>query len=135
MVYEGDDSVNITVGMMSERFCDLVQVAINFTTSSNNTGNKNSLTVILIVLVYFVIRHFFSDGGSYSLVTNSPLLLTSEHPNATITVNIEDDDLPEPPKTFVIKLFMYEDIPRLRLNPSTVTVVIADDDGKCIILQ
>ena len=80
------------------------------------------------------------SGNDYSLQPESPLTLTSERPNATITISIFDDDSIESSKTFEINLCFYDEMiencsyNRLKLSPSTVTVQIIDNDGdgKCI---
>ena len=63
----------------------------------------------------------------YTIVTISPLILSTEVPNATITIDINDeDDLFEPAEFFEISLFFKEQImiPRVTLNPSTASITI-----------
>ena len=46
MVNEGD-TVNITVGLMSEKLCDFVEVMINFTTNNSDTTGKCMIIILL----------------------------------------------------------------------------------------
>ena len=65
-------------------------------------------------------------------MTMPPLILTPEHPNATITISVFDDVLFETNESFGINLsFLGEPAPTLKLNPSTATVVILENDGRC----
>ena len=41
------DTVNITVGLMSDKLCDLVEVMINFTTNNSDTTGKCMIIIIL----------------------------------------------------------------------------------------
>jgi hypothetical protein len=52
------------------------------------------------------------------------VILSTEFPNATITIEIVDDDLDEPDESFQISLFFKEQIQRVTLNPSTINITI-----------
>ena len=67
-------------------------------------------------------------------LTESPLVLSYESPNATVSIYIKDDDSAEPPEPFEIILSFYgKQPPRLQLNPSSLTVLITNtDDSKFI---
>ena len=70
-----------------------------------------------------------SAGEDYIIMSDSPLTLSTEYPNDTITFNILDDNLTECVEYFSIHLnFSEGPLPRLSLNPSTTTVTVLDDD-------
>jgi hypothetical protein len=52
------------------------------------------------------------------------VILSTEFPNATITIEIVDDVLVEPDESFQISLFFKEQIRRVTLEPSTVNITI-----------
>ena len=59
------------------------------------------------------------------MITESPLILTTEFPNATISIDIIDDVVTESAESFVITLsFQGEPIPRVTLDPNTTTITI-----------
>ena len=65
----------------------------------------------------------------YLVVTATPLTLTPEYPNETISISIVNDTLPETAESFEINLILQGSLPSLlTLNPSTARVVILDDD-------
>ena len=68
----------------------------------------------------------------FLVMTDSPLILTMEHPNDTIMIRIYDDEVIESMESFNISLY-FDGIPppRVTLNPSTAMVIIVDDDGRC----
>ena len=58
-------------------------------------------------------------------MTDPPLILTTERPNATIKINIIDDSIPEPAESFVITLsFQGEPICGVMLDLNTTTITI-----------
>ena len=65
-------------------------------------------------------------GEDYTIMTKSPLILSTEFPNSTIIVDIVDDDLFEPAESFEISLFFKEQtvIPRVTLDPRTADITI-----------
>ena len=76
-----------------------------------------------------------TTASDYVVQTTSPVELTSDVPNHTITVRILDDAIAEPPESFVINLtesFLQasasEDSQRITFNPRNITVVIMDND-------
>ena len=59
------------------------------------------------------------------MMTDSPLILSTELPNATITIEIIDDDITESAESFEINLsFQGQPIPRVMLDPNTTTITI-----------
>ena len=54
------------------------------------------------------------------------LILSTESPNATITVDIINDNQPEPSdsESFLVSLFFKEQIPRVTLNPRFANITI-----------
>ena len=72
------------------------------------------------------------DGEDFN--TTDPLrllVLSTEHPNDTISIYIHDDDEIENMEFFYITLyFVGVPPPRVMLNPSTATVMIIDNDGR-----
>ena len=60
-----------------------------------------------------------------SMETLSPLSLTPERPNATITITILEDNIHEPMESFIVTLDVLSSV--ISLNESTVTVIIEDD--------
>ena len=75
-------------------------------------------------------NHSFSAAKlDYDVVTDPPVTLTSEYPNATISISIVNDNLPETAESFEINLiFSGRPSSLLTLNPSTARVMILDDD-------
>ena len=72
------------------------------------------------------------DGQDFTTMTDSPLILSTECPNDTISIYIHDDDVSESMESFSISLyFVGAPPPRVMLKPSTATVIIADNDGRC----
>ena len=69
------------------------------------------------------------NSPDYTVTTESPLTLTPEHPNATITITIFEDAIPEHPfESFIVTLSLPEDLTSLiSLNQSNVTIIIMDD--------
>ena len=58
-------------------------------------------------------------------MTDSPLTLSSELPNATITIFIIDDNITEPMESVEIHLsFQERSLQRVTLHPNTTTVTI-----------
>ena len=71
----------------------------------------------------------FTTVEDYAVSTNSSLILTTELPNATITINITNDDINEPAESFEITLsFQGQPIPRVMLDPNTTTITILGKD-------
>ena len=71
------------------------------------------------------------DEQDFNLMTESPLILSTEYPNDTISICILNDDKSERQEFFKISLyFKGVSPPRVTLNPSTATVVIVDNDGR-----
>ena len=71
----------------------------------------------------------FTTVEDYAVLTNSSLILTTELPNATITINITNDDINEPAESFEITLsFQGQPIPRVMLDPNTTTITILGKD-------
>ena len=69
--------------------------------------------------------NFNYTAGDYDVMTDSPLILSTELPNATITIEIIDDDITEPAESFEITLsFEGQPIPRVMLDPNTTTITI-----------
>ena len=54
------------------------------------------------------------------------LILSTEFPNATITIDIVDDDLFEPDESFLVSLVFKDQmmIPRVTLDPSSANITI-----------
>ena len=73
-----------------------------------------------------IISIIITTDVDYAIITESPLILSTEFPNATITIDIDDDDLSEPAESFEISLFFKGQtmIPRVTLNPSTANITI-----------
>ena len=72
---------------------------------------------------------FITDEQDFIMMTDSPLILSTEYQNATISIYIHDDNLIEHTESFIISLyFVGGPLPRVMLNPSTATVMIVDDD-------
>ena len=68
----------------------------------------------------------------FLVMTNSTLILSTDYPNDTISIRIHDDEAIESTESFNISLyFVGVPPPRVTLNPSTVTVIIVDNDGRC----
>ena len=65
-------------------------------------------------------------GEDYTILTKSPLILSTEFLNATILVDIVDDDLFEPAESFEISLFFKGQIviSRVTLDPRTAEITI-----------
>ena len=83
-----------------------------------------------IVLLHNVV--LITDEQDFIVMTDSPLILSTEYQNATISIYIFDDNLIEHMEFFSISLYFVGGLlPRMTLNPSTATVVILDDDGRC----
>ena len=59
-------------------------------------------------------------------MTKTPLILSTEVPNDTIKIDINDDNLFEPAESFQISLFFKEQtmIPRVTLDPKTANITI-----------
>ena len=100
-------------------------------------GAMVNLTVALLgntmicgeVEIYFRVSENSSSTltQDYTIVTVSPLILSTEHPNDTISININDDgDLFEPDEFFEIFLYFKEEImiDRVKLNPRTANITI-----------
>ena len=100
-------------------------------------GAMVNLTVALLgntmicgeVEIYFRVSENSSSTltQDYTIVTVSPLILSTEHPNDTISININDDgDLFEPDEFFEISLYFKEEImiDRVKLNPRTANITI-----------
>lgn len=67
------------------------------------------------------------------MVTDSPVILTTELPNATITIFIIDDNLTEPIESIEVHLsFPGGPLPRIKLEPNTTTVTILGNN-KCML--
>lgn len=63
------------------------------------------------------------------MMTDSPLMLSTEHQNDTISIYVDDDNLIECLEILNISLyFVGAPLPRVTLSPSTATVMIVDDD-------
>ena len=62
----------------------------------------------------------------YSILSESPLILSTEFPNDTITINIKDDNLFELAESFEIFLLFKDQamIPRVTLDPRTANITI-----------
>jgi hypothetical protein len=63
------------------------------------------------------------------------LILSTEFPNATITIDIVNDDLPEPDESFQIYLFFKEQISRVTLDPRTANITIRGMKLKALIVH
>jgi hypothetical protein len=65
-----------------------------------------------------------TTGEDYTIVMEPSVILSTEFPNATITIEIVDDDHPEPDESFQISLFFMQQIPRVTLDPRTINITI-----------
>ena len=54
------------------------------------------------------------------------LILSTESPNTTITIDIINDNQPEPNESFLVSLFFKDQmmIPRVTLDPSSANITI-----------
>ena len=68
------------------------------------------------------------------MLTQSPVTLTSDNLSATINISISKDSSPESLEILELTLdFFGEQGHRLKLNPSTATITIVDNERKQII--
>lgn len=73
--------------------------------------------------------------SDYRVMMDTPLILSTTYPNHTITIYIVNDEEVESTETLTLELsFPGGPLPRVKLNPSTATITIFDDDdrGKCM---
>ena len=67
------------------------------------------------------------------MLTQSPVTLTSDNLSATIDISILEDSLPESSEILELTLnYFGEQGHRLKLNPSTATITIVDNERKQI---
>ena len=78
---------------------------------------------------------FSITGEDYTIVMERRLILSTEFPNATITIDIVDDGLFEPGESFQVSLVFKDQmmIPRVILNPSSANITIRGMRLKTII--
>ena len=78
--------------------------------------------------------------GDYIEIPPPPQLpvFTLANPQRCFDVIITDDNRYEPDEQFTVLLMNLDDqtnFPRVMVNPDVATVIIEDDDGKCMVYQ
>ena len=87
------------------------------------------LSLFLMNITLISIAYTDHDFG---VMTDSPLVLSTECPNNTISIYIYDDTFIESMESFTITLYFVGVPPsRVTLHPSSATFVIIDNDGRC----
>ena len=67
--------------------------------------------------------YYYIADVDYTILTDSPLTLSTERPNATIDISINDDSDFEPAESFEIVLYFKDEI-NVALEPRAVNVTI-----------
>ena len=77
----------------------------------------------------------FITDEDYTIVMERRLILSTEFPNATITIDIIDDGLPEQDEFFLVSLSFKDQvmIPRVTLDPSFANITIRGMRLKAVI--
>ena len=77
----------------------------------------------------------FITGEDYSIVMERRLILSTEFPNATITIDIINDNQPEPDESFLVSLSFKDQImiPRVTLVPRFANITIRGMRLKAVI--
>ena len=122
-VSESAGTVDIIVGLTSGKLCGQVEVGYS-DEAANATGEASSLMDSQLLNI-----DHHAAGEDYDLSADSLLILSTQYPNDTIVIFIQDDNITECMESFSIYLnFPGGPFPRLTLNSSTTTVIILDDD-------
>lgn len=127
---ESAGTLNIAFGVVSGKLCG--EVAVSFSTFDLNTTSDSGEGVSYCRLQsceFTLISLFLAAELDYFVVTTMWQMLSFERPNATISISIVNDVLPESAESFEIHLMFPESTPTMiTLNPSIATVEILDDD-------
>ena len=78
----------------------------------------------------------FITGEDYTIAMERRLILSTEFPNATITIDIVDDDIFELDESFLVSLVFKDQmmIPRVILDPSFANITIRGMRLKAVII-
>ena len=78
---------------------------------------------------------FFITGEDYTIAMERHLILSTEFPNATITIDIVDDGIFELDESFLVSLVFKDQmmIPRVILDPSFANITIRGIRLKAIV--
>ena len=80
---------------------------------------------------------FFITGEDYTIAMERRLILSTEFPNATITIDIVDDGIFELDESFLVSLVFKDQmmIPRVILDPSFANITIRGMRLKAVIMM
>ena len=79
-----------------------------------------------VKITYILNLCVFIRGKDYTIAMERRLILSTESPNTTITIDIINNNQPEPnnSESFLVSLFFKEQIPRVTLNPRFANITI-----------